>query len=170
VPVSVVSGLIGSVLDGGGAAGHYSPGHRRGNTPPAAPAPTLVDVVELSEAAPRPVDVDFLRDADLVAGKLAGAGDLTGREKTRMREDRVFAAMSALLLVGAYESGYPAKWPGGLPTPSPEEVQEAYRRLSQRLMRLDSVRDAYEMQSLRQTVLDSLRGQDLPALVSGRLG
>ena len=95
-------------------------------------AGTVTDNVSLSPFAPKPLTSGFLEQA-LDTGKTLGEGStLSGESESRLREDRVFAAVSALALLGYNENQNLSGWPGGIPTPSREEVEAARRRLAQR--------------------------------------
>lgn len=109
-----------------------------------------VDSVVLSRNVPRPISAADFVEALETGQSLADDESLSSGQKSKMREDRVFAALVALTLVGEDASG----WPGGLPQPTREEVAEARRRLSQRLDGLESVEDA---ESARQGRVELLR-------------
>lgn len=90
------------------------------------------DSVSLSAMAPKPLTTGFLEQA-LSTGKSLGEGSALSTDTTnRLREDRIFAAVSALALVGHSQENPVSGWPGGIPTPTREELEAARRRLAQR--------------------------------------
>ncbi|MCD8138803.1 MAG: hypothetical protein LUE17_03325 [Planctomycetaceae bacterium] len=128
-------------------------------------APQSVDKVTLSANAPRPLTADYLEQA-LSAGQTLAAGGNTPDDTTeRLREDRIFAAVSALAMMGhSGEKGEPVSWPGGLPSPSAEELEIARRRLAQRPQRLEDAADPQAVQTDRLTLLERLGRTDSAAL------
>lgn len=118
----------------------------------------VTDSVSLSPFAPKPLDAVLLRDA-LTAGKnLSSGGKLPEEEMERLREDRVFAAVSALALMGDDgETGtVPREWPGGIPAPTQGEMEEARRRLSQRVQNAEAAENVEQLQQDRLTLLEKL--------------
>lgn len=166
--IPVIGNLIGRFLD------HSHPSAPRVQEEAALPEttrrqPVGPDTVELSSHAPRPLDASDLRDAEAIADKLRSGESLSIRETNRLRQDRIFAAL-AVLVAASGQDGTTPSWPGGLPAPTAEELGAAYRRLSQRLRNLDTLRDPEEMQQLRRDVLDDLRGVDLSAIENDLIG
>ncbi|MDR0363057.1 MAG: hypothetical protein LBJ46_10310 [Planctomycetota bacterium] len=123
---------------------------------------SLSDRVELSRAVPRPLSARLVEEAREVHDTLFGGKRLNAAQETAMREDRIFAAVAALMAIGVTgeEPVMPA-WPGGLPVPTREELEAAYRRLSQRLDKLDDAEDADRAAGIRIELLDRARGADL---------
>ncbi len=119
------------------------------------------DRVELSTDAPQPLPADLVERAGDVAWHLAEQEPLTAGQSHSLRQDRIFAALAHLLALGLDKGDPTLHWPTGLPAPSSAELKEAYRRLSQRLLRLDRVRDARHVAQLREHVLDALRKTDI---------
>lgn len=129
----------------------------------------LVDRVTLSSFAPKPLTTGFLEEA-MQAGKAMGSGQELPEETTaRLREDRIFAAVSALTLIG-YEanSGGMAHWPGGIPTPSAEEMEVARRRLSQRPSVSEQTADVATVQNERVELLSRIGKTDLMSAAGGQ--
>lgn len=122
--------------------------------------PEAVDRVELSSFAPRPLDAPYVEEAEKVGRELAGTGVLSGENAVRLREDRVFAAVSTLMALGITEKKYPLNWPGGLPRPTSDEMSAAYRRLTQRLSKLNEASDPTNVDASRRATLDNWRGVD----------
>lgn len=93
----------------------------------------VMDSVSLSAMAPKPLTTGFLEQALSVGRSLGEGTKISSETEDRLREDRVFAAVSALSLLG-YGKGDNTMggWPGGIPAPSREELEAARRRLAQR--------------------------------------
>ena len=123
-----------------------------------------VDKVSLSAFAPRPLNADFLEDA-MAAGKtLQDGGKLSAADQDRLREDRVFAAVTALALLGYdEETGTARSWPGGLPSPSAAELEEARRRLAQRPRDTEAAQDYKQVQRDRLDLMQKVGKKDLSA-------
>ncbi|MDR3078272.1 MAG: hypothetical protein LBV15_05880 [Planctomycetota bacterium] len=102
-----------------------------------------VDRVSLSPLAPRPLPARLLEEAVDAGRTLASGGKIRPEKVERMREDRIFAAVSALAAIGLDDvQGLPKiSWPGGLPAPSGEEMEAARRRLAQRLAGVEQAED-----------------------------
>lgn len=92
----------------------------------------IQDKVSLSAQAPKPLTTGFLERALSTGRTLADGAKLPASDETRLREDRVFAVVSALALAGYSETNPVVGWPGGLPSPTREELDAARRRLTQR--------------------------------------
>lgn len=117
-----------------------------------------VDSVSLSPYAPKPLEATLFEDA-LSAGKAITSGaKLPDDQEIRLREDRVFAAVSALALLGddGEDGTLPRQWPGGIPAPTSEELEAARRRLSQRLQNVESAQDAAQLQQERLVILEKI--------------
>lgn len=119
------------------------------------------DTVSLSQFAPKPLTTSFLQEA-MDAGKAMASGDdLNQSTEGRLREDRIFAAVTALALLGYDESqGKLAHWPGGFPAPTAEEIDVAKRRLSQRPYASDESADTETAQNDRLDLLERLGQRD----------
>lgn len=90
------------------------------------------DSVSLSAMAPKPLTTGFLEQA-MATGRSLGEGTkISSETEGRLREDRVFAAVSALSLLGYNGESSVSGWPGGIPAPTREELEAARRRLAQR--------------------------------------
>lgn len=114
------------------------------------------DIVELSSNVPQPLEAATLEAAGVVAQKLRAGQPLSTREMNRLRNDRVFAALT-VLNGAAVGGGTFQHWPGGIPAPTGDELDEAYRRLSQRLVGNDYARDPEALNALRVEILDAFR-------------
>lgn len=127
-----------------------------------------VDRVDLSPQAPRPLSASYVESAAGTAQKLAGRGKLTSDETQSLREDRVFAAISTLIAVGADPDGGAGLkgWPGGIPAPTGAEMEAAYRRLAQRLDRVDDASDPETAKRGRSAVLEKVRNVDFGELAA----
>lgn len=120
-----------------------------------------VDNVTLSAFAPKPLTADFLEDAISTGNKLGDGESASNGEKQRMREDRIFAAMCALTLIGyTGEGGMPATWPGGIPVPTSEELETARRRLAQRPSDPEKTENPEQLQQDRLELLQKLSKQN----------
>lgn len=127
------------------------------------------DRVELSSFAPRPLSASLFQDA-WETGQALGSGDkLSAGQTEKIREDRVFAAIAAMTLLGANGSGSDANigWPGGLPVPTQAEMDEARRRLSQRFLRVEATEDPEAVQNNRLNLLEKLAGRDAAVAAAG---
>ncbi len=118
-------------------------------------APEQIDRVSLSPLAPRPLPARLLEEA-LDSGRTLGQGKKLSADRVeKLREDRVFAAVSALALVGetGEETGMTKAWPAGLPAPTPEEMDAARRRLAQRPRQVDEAEDPEAVRTGRLELL-----------------
>lgn len=122
-----------------------------------------VDQVSLSPFAPRPYAAKFFEDAVRVGRSIGNDGRLSPGTSERLREDRVFAAVSALAIVGEDGTGG-RSWPGGIPTPTPEELEAARRRLAQRLDNPAEAEDPAAAQRDRLSLLERLGRRDISVL------
>lgn len=114
----------------------------------------IQDNVSLSPFAPRPLAAGFLEQALSTGRSLADGSGVSSDTEGRLREDRVFAAVSALALLGYSETRPAAGWPGGIPAPSSEELEAARRRLAQRP---SDTGDAASVEEVANGRLDLLR-------------
>lgn len=131
-----------------------------------------MDRVDLSPFAPRPLEASIVEDSGLTAEKINKGSKLTTEEVESLREDRVFAALTTLLAVGADPNTKLMGWPGGLPTPTQDEMHAAYRRLTQRMDRVDDTDDPDKTIRMRSETLENMRRIDtsqLSAAISDRL-
>jgi hypothetical protein len=101
-----------------------------------------VDQVKLSPQVPKPLPARLFEEAAGTGRELSRGERLTTKTMARLREDRVFAAVSALSAM--VENGTEIlnldelDWPGGVPVPTREEMEMARRRLAQRLKDIDA--------------------------------
>lgn len=159
--VGSVGGLIGQLMGGHSARQEYgrnqpSPGE---DVVAAKARVTAIDTVELSPDVPRPLPASVLANATEAADALDRGEALPNRALLNLREDRVLLAVAAMRIRG----GDPDKnfqWPGGLPGPSAEEMEAAYRRLTQRLTENESDSDAPALNAERLDLLDRYRRAD----------
>lgn len=122
-----------------------------------------VDSVSLSPSAPRPLAADFLQQA-MGTGQAMGDGEsLSKSEEARLREDRIYAAMCALSMLGhtGESSDGPTSWPGGIPVPTRDELETARRRLAQRPSNTESVDDPEQLQQERLELMKKIGKSDL---------
>lgn len=119
-----------------------------------------VDQVSFSAQAPKPLTADFIQDALDAGDAIASGKSLSEEDATRLRLDRVFAAVSALALLG-YDGEQPAEWPGGLPAPTREELEAARRRLAQRPQNLEELSEPELVQNRRIELMEKITRRDL---------
>lgn len=119
-----------------------------------------MDKVSLSPFAPRPLTADFLQSAMQTSENLAQGKTLSGDDEARLREDRVFAAVTALALLG-YDGEQPVNWPGGFSSPTREELEMARRRLAQRPQNLSEADSAEQLQQRRLELMQKVAKRDL---------
>lgn len=124
-----------------------------------------VDSVSLSPFAPKPYSARLFEDA-MDAGRALGANaELSADTTERLREDRIFAAMSALAFLGEEgEFGARSGWPGGIPVPTREEMEVARRRLAQRLSNVTEVEDSVAVQQDRLDLMRKIGKRDFAEL------
>lgn len=119
-----------------------------------------VDTVDLSPFAPKPLPASLFESAAGTASKLLSGASLSQGETSALREDRVFAAVAALVAMGTdFDSRLPG-WPGGLPAPSRNELESAYRRLSQRLENIEATNDPEAARRGRMETIEKNRNAD----------
>lgn len=124
-----------------------------------------MDQVTLSAQAPRPLTGDFLEQAMAAGRALGSGGELSEESEERLREDRIFTAVTALAMMGySGEDAAYANWPGGIPAPSREELEVARRRLAQRPQQLQDASNPTEVQNERLTLLERLGKRDVSVL------
>lgn len=122
------------------------------------------DRVQLSSGVPRPLAAKVLEEADLLASKLESGGKLKQKDTDALREDRVFAALVAMRLMENSSGQARAMWLGGIPSPTKSEIDEAYRRLTQRLVEPAEVEDAASSNNMRIDLLEKFRDFDYSVL------
>lgn len=160
--VANVGGLINRLYGQGSVAETYALSTRNrisGKTEEAA-ATSGLDRVDLSANAPRPVSASLVEDATSTAVKIANGVDLTDEEMSRIRADRVYAAVAALSALGMTGENGQLAWPGGLPAPTEAELKAAYQRISQRLENTDEAANPLAAQDERLQILDTYRNAD----------
>jgi hypothetical protein len=124
-----------------------------------------MDSVTLSSRAPRPLTAGFLEQAMATGRDLGAGGGISSESEMRLREDRIFAAVSALAMFGYTGDETEAIiWPGGVPAPTGEELEVARRRLAQRPQQLDEADNPTEVQNDRLAVLERLGRRDMSSL------
>lgn len=122
------------------------------------------DVVELSSHAPRPLSAEMVQTSSEIRDHILAKTPLSASQERVLRTDRIHAAVVTLGVL--MESGVDKpSWPGGFPTPSSEELQEAYRRLSQRLQDPEGVANPDAVQDTRLALLDAYRHVDFATLL-----
>lgn len=126
----------------------------------------LMDQVSLSPEAPKPLTANYLEDALTTGAALATGTKLSEATSNKLREDRVFAAVSALALMG-HDSAQTPTWPGGLPAPTPAELEAARRRLAQRPQNMDQAQNPSQVQMTRMELLEKLNRRDFGQLPLG---
>lgn len=126
-----------------------------------------VDRVDLSPFAPKPLAASLVESASGTAAKLLTGASLTSVEESALREDRVFAAVATLIAMGGNADSPLPGWPGGLPTPTRQELETAYRRLSQRLENVEAASDPEAALRGRVETIEKNRNADF-SVWSGR--
>lgn len=125
------------------------------------PGPDARDVVSLSRAVPQPLPAATLESAMAVADKLLANVPLKRHENGDMNESNIYRAVVAMRLFqkngGAVS---PDVWVSGLQQPSPAEMREAYRRLTQRVVGVGAARDIEAVRQARLDILDAFRDHD----------
>ena len=129
-------------------------------------SPDQVDRVVLSSQAPKPLSASLVEDAMGTGKKLSGKGRLTADEEDALREDRVFAAVAMLAALGTEAETRLPGWPGGLPAPTREEMEAAYRRLSQRLNKVDEASNPETASRARVEIVEKNRKTDFGELAN----
>ena len=128
-----------------------------------------VDRLELSQWAPRPLGSSLFTDSLKTAQSLTNGSTLSEQDMGRLREDKVFSAVTALAAMGMEDADrLPRAWPGGLPAPSSAELAEARRRLAQRL-RMDTATEAASepaLQQQRRELYDKIRSTDFSSFTA----
>lgn len=107
------------------------------------------DRVELSPNAPRPLDARILQRAAAVADSL----EISPETTEKLRQDRIYAVVGVLAAIA--RQGAEPQWAGGLPAPTKAELAAAYRRIHQRLSRMDTVRNPESMSTIRSEIIES---------------
>lgn len=133
---------------------------------------SAMDRVDLSSLAPKPLDASVVEDSGSTAEKINKGTRLTSEEEANLREDRIYAALTTLMAVGADPETQLLGWPGGLPAPTKDEMQAAYRRLTQRMDRVDDAQDPEKTLRMRSETLGTMRRintSQLSSVISDRL-
>jgi len=124
------------------------------------------DRVELSANAPRPLDARMIEEAVQVAQRMMAGQALSPSQTERLREDRVFASLTAMFSAGGNKGRLLDAWlDGAAQPPTGFELDSAYRRLSQRVADMGGTADPRAVEEARLTALEAFRGVDLQALV-----
>lgn len=118
------------------------------------------DRVDLSHSRPRPLPAVVLEQADSIAGKVSGSARLKKAETTSLREDRVMAALVSMRLIQNTGDVSRPLWVGGIPNPSQDELQEAYKRLTQLPGEISEAADRESVMQVRSSMLEHFRDTD----------
>ncbi len=153
------NGSIGRMFARQNVPSVYGKQKQNAEAPAAEEDGALVDRVSLSPDAPKPLDAAFMEDAFRAGETIASGGALSGEDSERLRMDRVFAAVSALSLLGKDGEGA-VSWPGGFPVPSQAELEAARRRLAQRPQNTEQAANPSHVQAARQEILDRVTRRD----------
>jgi hypothetical protein len=158
VVLSAASRLSGSSTYGGYPQGAGQRNNRRGETWRHFSGELQADQVELSSGVPTGFTLREMDEADRLADHFETGKAVSWRDENRLRQDRVFTALAALVLLYKNSSGAAGSaWPGMLPRPSAAELEAAYRKLSQRLRQEQTAFRPEEAESsLRQERRDLL--------------
>lgn len=117
------------------------------------------DTVSLSNFVPAPFSAKLLESADNKANKMINHAELKRTEIAELREDNVQRAMVAMRLMERGDGSLPdATWVTGMIKPSAREMEEAYRRLTQRLVDVGEASDIGSARQMRLDLLDAFRG------------
>lgn len=175
---SIIGNSLGGLGTPGGAHGAASTGENTGGAGTAAGlnAAAILDItslgggrrqivntydkVQLSAGVPEPVEAETLETADRLAQDIVEKGKTARKDTERLREDRVLAALTGMRLMQQTTVDLEEVWVGGLPQPTQEEMQEAYRRLSQRLSSPEEVKDPAAQNNLRVELREYFRSYD----------
>ena len=139
--IPVLGGLIGRLFGHQEVAQAYKTRRSMVAGAEEAPAAQGGDLVSLSEKAPSPLPARMLEEAQEVSAKLSQGEPLTGSQEARLREDRVFAAVVALSLVGVDRVGKDFAWPAGFPIPTSEELAAAAETMQAQAQKLEAYVD-----------------------------
>jgi hypothetical protein len=124
------------------------------------------DTVQFSSNIPQSYTYDEFNKAMTIADKISAGKELTASEVNTIKNSRIHAALVALESMNANPEQGRKYVPMMLPRPTHAEIEEAYRRLSQRLDgEVESNDIANTSQGRRATLFESYRGMDLSAIV-----
>jgi len=119
------------------------------------------DVVSLSAWVPQPFAAGFLESAANVADKISAHASLKRQENQELNEDNIYRAVVAMRLFQKNGGSLSENvWVSGLEQPSKAEMQEAYRRLTQRVVEVNSASNVDTARQLRLDLLDAFRNCD----------
>lgn len=116
--------------------------------------------VELSSRVPQQISVSTMQASERIANAVMSGGNLGRADMKAVRESRVLAALTGMRVLQA-QTGENAKvWLSGVPAPTKAEMQEAYRRLTQRLSQPTETGELMRQNAQRINLLESFRAQD----------
>ena len=115
----------------------------------------------MTSQVPQPLKAGTLESAMAVADKLLANVPLKRHENGDMNESNIYRAVVAMrLFQKSGGSVSPDVWVSGLQQPSKAEMQEAYRRLTQRVVAVNGIRDIDAVRQARLDILDAFRNYD----------
>lgn len=115
------------------------------------------ETVRFSELVPKQIKAKKLEDADYLAARIDSGRKLSGKDEKDLREDRIFAAIVGMRLMQQSGEDVPKRWIGGFDQPTDQELEAAYRRLTQRVSNPDEVEDAEYIHNMRIELVDYYR-------------
>ncbi len=126
-------------------------------------AKNTFDRVELSARRPRQIEAGVIEKAREMSDTLEEKGKLGRRDLAALREDRVMAALVGMRLIQNNSELASPIWAGGIPAPTQQELQEAYRRLTQLPADISEAGDAGAVLETRSDLLEKFSGDNFSA-------
>ena len=115
------------------------------------------ETVSISDLVPKPLSAKKMENAQTMAEKLRDGDILTVREEDNLREDRILAAIVGMRLIQQGEGVLEKRWIGGMNPPTEEELDAAYRRLTQRVSSPSEAENPESVRQFRLELLDTYR-------------
>ena len=112
------------------------------------------ETVQFSELVPKPLKAKTLEDADYLSSRIADKRILKSKDEKELREDRIFAAIVGMRLMQQSGEDVPKRWVGGFDKPSDQELEAAYRRLTQRVSSPHEADDPEYIHNMRVELVD----------------
>lgn len=124
--------------------------------------------VELSARVPEQIPVSTMKASGELASTMLEGGSLSRNEQRALREDRVLAAITGMRILQQQTGELQKIWCSGVPSPTPAELEEAYRRLTQRLSNPADTSDLLTQNAERVGLLEAFRTRDFSGLSQGK--
>ncbi len=175
---SVITRSLGLPAGASGAAKSAATGSGEGAAPetaspePAAARVTLstralpktivnsYEKVELSQRVPQQIPVATMKASGEIAETLLQGENVSRSDQKALREDRVLAALTGMRILQQQAGVTEKVWLSGIPRPSEAEMQEAYRRLTQRLSSPGDTKELLVQNAERVGLLETFRDRD----------